>query len=644
MKILSEWTWKKWGGLYSETSDSGQIEPGFSPIALNWITSQDRKTISLRRGTSLLGLTKNVGGGKITGLGVGTRFDGTQVPFFSYGRKVKYYSSTDGDTHEVGTDILPQAVVDNNDVVSFAPYQNLAGAFVYITSPNSSIYKIPVANPANAVDQVSSNYRGFIKFGQSRSFLFNRNGDTVGNKDPMGLYASHVDAVALATGPISAQITGEAVGSLGSTNYTYTLSQITGKRTALFVNVSATVLAGTETFNDARHGHLVSNFGGTGTINYATGAIDVTFSDVTTGAVTASYYHEDATLSGVIDYSFTSPTRVAGEGNFYPQFDGGGPIKSVYPLATTFYSFHTLKTWQTSIPTDDGLSGSINLPFREKMGVKSHFGAFGGAEAIYYLNTADPNKPEFYELRLYTGATAANIAAPRLISKLIDFTKYAFDKAVVFEWGNYILLSCQQIRNGTTDDFNSRTFIYNKKNGCWDLTDYPASVFAEYEGTLLAGDTISNNVFTLFSGFDDDEALIPNEWTSGQFDFGINGQKRFSRMVFQGLIQSAQQLKVQLSFDNGAFVDVYTIDGTGSYVDTSKTIDVGTYTLGSKVVGGGGTVLANPFIVEFKVQTPRFQYCELRLESVGGGHISIAPPIFKDIREKSGRSMSSRTV
>lgn len=643
MRIIKEYAWKKWGGLDTETSDLRQITPGFTPKQLNWITAIDKETIALRRGSKLLGATRNNGSGKITGLAVGTRFDGTQIPFFSYGRKVKYYDLASDDTIEVGSNMLPQAVVDEDDVVSISPYQNIAGAFMYLSSPHSSIYKIPVSNPGSAVDQQSTNYRGFMKFGQSRSFLFNRNGDTAGNKDEMGLYASHVDKVALSTFP--AQTTGEAVGSSGSTHYTHTLANVTGKRTAMFVQVQATVAAGTETFVDDRNGNLVSNFSGTGTINYATGAIDVTFSDTTTGAVTCSYYYEDATSGGVADYSIANVSdRQPGEGNYYPQFDGGGPLKSVYPLATVFYSFHARKTWQTSIPTDDTATGAINLPFRDKMGVDSNFGAFGGSQAIYYLNTADPNKPEFYQLQLYAGATQSNIAAPKLLSQLINFSGFAFDKATVFEWGNYILLSCQQIRNGATDDFNSRTFIYNKKTGVWDVTDYAASMFADFEGSLLAGDSVSNNVFTLFSGFDDDEALIPNEWTSGQLNFGMDGQKRFTRMILQGLIQSAQSVKVQLSFDGGAFVDVITIDGTESYVDTGKTIDVGTYTIGSKIAGGGGTVLANPFRVEFKVQTPRFTYCELRLEAIGGGHVSFIPPVFKDIREKSDRSMPSRTV
>jgi hypothetical protein len=62
--------------------------------------------IELRRGKLLLGQTRQSGSGKITGLGVGTRYDGVQVPFFSHGKKLKYYDSTLDDTVEIGSDIL----------------------------------------------------------------------------------------------------------------------------------------------------------------------------------------------------------------------------------------------------------------------------------------------------------------------------------------------------------------------------------------------------------------------------------------------------------------------------------------------------------------------------------------------------------
>lgn len=644
-------------GNDTENSDIKAMGDGWTPDSLNWITGTDKDMIALRRGTQLLGLTRNLGAGKITGLGVGTKHDGTEVPFFSYGRKVKYYDLTTNDTVEVGSDLLPATA--DGDECSISPYQNLAGAFVYVSSINSSVYKIPVANPGSAVDQLSTEYKGYLKFGQSRSVLFNRQGSN-GFRDVTGLYMSYVDSVSLGNGAPFAEVTNEALGILGAQTYSGALSTVSGKKTAAQVRIVATVAAGTETFLDDKNGILISNFGGTGTINYATGAYSVTFSAVTTGAVTGNYYTEDATNHGVLDFSFAG-TRVAGTGRYFSQFDGGGSLNSVFPLANVFYSFHDLKTWQTTIPTDDDDQGSTpgsNLPFREKMGVSYPYSAFGGATGIYYINNSNPNRPEVYQLQLYTGATTANIAHPKLISEALNLSIYQFDKAVIYEWGIYVLVSLQQIRNGVADDFNSRTYLHNKKSKVWDLLDYPASRLAEYSGTLLAGDPISNNVYTLFSGFDDDGSLIPNYWTSGLTNHGVSGQKVNNRMVIDGLIQTSQRAKISLSFDGGAFVEIggrdttvngvavhtYAIEGTGSYVDRGASIAVGSYVEGSKIVGGGATVYAHPFQVEFAVNSPRYEYVRIRIEAVDGGYLQINSYKYKDIRYKGARSMPVRTV
>ncbi len=629
-------------GMNTELSDIKSMPDGYTPDALNWITGTEKDMIVLRRGTALLGQTRKDGAGKITGLGIGTRYDGTQVPFFSYGRKVNYYDLATDDTKEVGTDLLP--VVADGDEVSIFPYQNLAGAFVYCSSINSSVYKIPVANPGNAVDQSVAEYKGFLKFGQSRSFLYNRKG-TSGLIDKTNLYASWVDAPNM-TGAPFATITNEAVGVMGSAHYTFTLAAVTGEKTCCQVSIVATVAAGTETFLDDKNGNLLSNYGGTGTINYATGVVDLTFSDVTTGAVTANYYTEDATNNGVLDFSFAD-TRVAGTGRFYSQFDGGGPLNAVFPLANVFYGFHTLKTWQTTIPTDDDDQGSVpgsNLPFREKMGVSYSYSAYGGATGIWYINNSNPNRPEVYALQLFTGATAANIASPILISKALNLSPYEFNVAVMFEWGIYVCLCFQNVKNGVADEFNSRMFIYNKKSSTWDLLDYPASRLAEYEGTLISGDPITNNIFTLFSGFDDDESLIFNYWTSGYTNHNVSGQKVHNRMVIDGLIQTAQNIEVSLAYDGGDFVKVFTIEGTGSYVDTSKSIAVGSYTEGSKLVGGGATVYANPFQVEFQTNSPRYQYVRVKLQATGGGYTQVNFYTYKDIRYKGARNLPEKTV
>jgi hypothetical protein len=692
----------------------------YSPDSLNWITLDNNKGIELRRGTKLLGTTLQTGAGKITGLGVGNLFNGKQVPFFTFGRKMMFYNEVTDDVEEIGTDTLPVAA--DGEEVSIFPYQNLAGAFVYFSSPNSGIYKIPTANPGSVVKQKTGSYRGFLKFGQSRSLLFNRNGDTPGNKDQMSVYASCVDKVSY--DQYTGQKTGEVVGTGdGATkHFSKTLTEITGNRTAMFafiggaidngVSISAIskadlavvtaaghslvvgdniIIVGgdmtqinslvigvyavngnditlaikstafttyttggkiykVEYFNDDLNGNLTSNLGGTGTINYSTGAVDITFNTIPTNLIDifAQYSYEDATDGGVCDFNIAqADDRQPGEGNIFPQFDGGGNINAVCPLSTVFYCFHDKKTWQVIIPVDDESgtdSVAVNLPFREKMGVKSKYGAFGGAQAIYFLNTSDPNKPEFMRLELYTGATSANIAQPTVLSNNIDFSPFGYDDAQVKEWGNYVFLACAQMRQGLMDEFNSRLFVYNKNNGAWDLLDYPASKLEEYNGTLIAGDSVSNNVFTLFSGFDDEDNLIDNHYETGEMDLTMEGLKRFTRFSLEGLIVGSQAMDVEMAFDGGTFVKVAEILGNGAYVDTAKSISVGSETLGAKVVGGGATVFANPFEAIFRIQAPLFEYVRVRFKATGGGYISINNFCFHDIRQKSLRKLNTKTI
>ena len=657
LAYLPEYKVSKFNGMLTEVKDLREVPDGYSPDQRNWLTLTNQRGIELRRGTALLGQTRTAGTSPITGLGVGTRFDGTQVPFWTHDRKIKYYDSVADDQAEIGTDTLPSAA-DGEDTF-IEPYQNIAGAFVYITSPNSGGFKVPVANPDSAVAQSITTHRGFLKFGQSRGFLTNRNGTTTGNEDKSSLYVSKVDKVALSQYP--SQVTAENVGTGDGveTDFTDTLAQITGARTAMYVVITD----GTETFTDNRNGVLVGDLGGTGTINYATGEVSFSFATAPANsqAITASYYYEDATSGGILDFSITDVSdRQPGEGNIFPQFDGGGNLNSVFPLATVFYCFHELKTWQVSIPVDDesgSTSVSTNLPFREKMGVESPYGVFGGERGVYFMNTAVKNKPEFMRLELFAGATESNVAIPKNLSELIDFSPFSFEKTVVREWGEYALCCNQQVRNGVTDSFNSLMWVFNKSNGAWDLMESPASALAELDGTLIAGDSLTPNVFTLFSGFDDDGEPIANYWTSGQTDLSIMGLKRFTRFAIEGLIQSSQRFKISMSFDGGDFVDVAYVDGAGSYVDSGASISVGSYTVGAQSVGGAQTVLANPYRVEFNVQSPKFRYVRVRFEAAvlpenaeeldepqaGGGYISIHSYAFKDIRQKSLRSLPERT-
>ena len=207
--------------------------------------------------------------------------------------------------------------------MTFANYSSLAGAFTYVNCADG-YYKIINSHPGSPIDiyNSSKNFKGYILIDRGRTFY-----GTGQTKDKTGLYGSYIDRQ---DSTVYTTVTGEAIGVLGSTNYSGTLAFKGGgsRRSCHAVTFSASVMAGTETFTENQLGVLTSNYGGTGTINYATGAYNITFSAVTTGAVTSNYQWEDSSLKGVADFSKSSP-RQASEGFVFAQDEGGDAILKV---------------------------------------------------------------------------------------------------------------------------------------------------------------------------------------------------------------------------------------------------------------------------------------------------------------------------
>lgn len=623
----------QFGGLNTAITDTRALKKGVSPSSLNWITGKFSDSISLRGGYALLGTTRQTGTGKVTGLGVGTRYDGVQVPFFSHGRKVKYYNSSTLDTVEIDTDILP-AGADGEDLW-FVPYQNLGGSFIYYGSPSSSIYKTPVANPGSKVDQSVVDYRfGMAKISQGSMFAGQRKGTTAGNYDKTAVYRSYIDKALLSS---YTQTPGEAYGTGDGTTKTFahTLTVVTGKKTAMYVSVTDTV----ETFIDDRNGNLIGTLGGTGTVNYATGAVSVTFNTAPAGAqaITCSYYTEDSTSAGILDFSGST----FGQGAVYRQDDGGGSLMAIWPINNVEYCMHLMKTWQltTALSSTDT---STNLPYRN-VGIPYIRAAWQTPDGIIMIDNARPTQPKFRQLQIAPNTTNLTIE-PFSISDALDLTGHAFDYAVAFRWGDYDMFCVQEKVNGTANTFNSVMYIRNVYSKAWDKLDFYASCLAEYAGTLIAGDSISDNVFTLFSGYDDDGSLITNHWQDGDMNLGTENLKVVNRQNIQGLIQKDQNIEVWHSYDGGGFVLIYTIQGDGSYVDHSTNALIGSDTIGSGIIGGGGAVTAHPFEIDIPVHSGKISTVSTKFIATGIGAVQINEYTYKDIRDKGRKSLASKTV
>lgn len=614
-------------GLNTAIKDSKVLKPGTSPDSLNWITTREKDSIELRRGYTRLGLT-DAGAGRVSGLGVGLDFDANEVLFLACGRKLKYYDSVTDDMVEIGSDTLPVGADDED--VWMQPYQALGGAHILMGSPNSSVYKIPVANPGSIEDQQTNSYRwGVFHIGQNRVFSGQRNGTVSGNFDKTGFYLSYIDKDQLSD---FTEVTGEALAGSG-VSYSVTLAAITAKRTAMYV----TVTDGTETFKDDRNGGLIGSAGGTGTVNYATGEVAVTFSVAPGGPVTASYYWEDYTSAGILDFS----GGANGQGKSFRQDNGGGELMAVFNIGTTNYCFHRYKTWQFLSSLDD--TNSTNLEYRN-VGIPYPRAAWQTPDGIILADVARTNEPKFRKMKVLE-ATQVDTIEPLSISDSLDLTGYGFSKCVAYRWGDYEIFCVQKKTLGVIDAHNSVMFIHNVVSKIWDKLDYYASVLVEYNGMLIAGDSLTNNALILFSGFDENGDVIPNYWTTSDLDLGMTNLKTVRRMVMSGLIQNDQSLQVQASYNGGAWVTIYTILGDADYVDAGIEVSIGSKTIGSAVIGGGGgDETASPYEVDFPVNSDRFTDVRLRLAAQSVGFVSVDSITFKDIRNKGKKHMPSRTV
>ena len=606
------------------------IEPSSIPVgsmskALNFLTKGDH--VELRRGSKILGA--DAGAGSVTGLHVGVKLDtdGTEIPFRTRARKVEYYDSATELWVEIGSNTLPAAA--SGEDVEFDSYGSQAGAQVFLSSRQSSIYKILVANPGSITDLLSTVYRGFIRIKQSRMFLWNRNAASgSGRKDEQNVYMSYIDARAYTT------VSGEALTDVA----TETLDFKAGgaKRTCFGVVVTHT--GSGEVLTDNRDGTLTGDAGATGTINYTTGAVTTSLS----GAGTADYQWEDSTSTGLADFSF-SGTRTAGQGNVLLQGDGG-PLMGVESYADTEYCAHKSKFYALTLTRDD--TAATNLIFRDREGVPNHRAIKGTSLGIFYVNAVDSSNPKIKLASLQQFSTAVDGV---VISQNIDLSGYLFDKCFVEEWDDYVIVGCRT----ENSDSNNRFVMYNKIWKAFDIVDYWGLCAKVYGGALIIGESITGNVVTVFSGSDDDGSVVDGFAELNEWDLEYPGVlKKVKYLEIEGNIGPDQVFDVKASVDDGAFVTIGQILGSGSYVDRSQSVDVGADTIGRHPTGGqvgvSDNITAYHFLRRLPVRLDAFERIKVRFERGidltdpaapidGIGFFSFSLVRFRDIRLKRNK-------
>lgn len=573
------------------------IPDGAASDSKNWLTKGDR--IELRKGFKVLG-TENAETGKIDGLHTAFKADGTQILFRKRGRKLEYYDITTSDWVETGANIFPAAAVD--DEASFGNYASLAGNQMFICSPNAGPFKIMVANPGSYTDLThANNFQGYIKIKQNRMFLWGR------NKDKTGIYGSYIDAAAYTT------VSAEALASVASG----TLAFKAGGSVRTCFAVQLTVTGTGEVFTDNYNGVLTGSLGSTGTINYTTGAFTTTAS----GAGTADYQWENSNNTGITDFTKSSP-RTAGQGFIFRQDDGGGDAKNVASYGDTEYCLHRLKSWELTLTATD--TNATNLIYRENVGIPNWRAAVPTGDGIYLIDDLDQTDPKF---RLLTLNNISTQVIPISVSDALNLRDYRFDKGVSEENGDLIIFGCRH-KDSTEND---TTFVYDKRYKSFDRLDYAFSCLAKYNGALVAGDSVTDNVFELFSGFDDNNSTIANYWEGKLDDFDIQTLKKSRRLWIQGEISADQSLGFYLQTDRGSWVLVGTQNGTDDNVDTQPRTVIGSDAIGQSTLGGQTSTSVYNYTKEIKLQNGKFQFVKLRVVATLIGYASVSGYTFFDI-------------
>lgn len=406
-----------------------------------------------------------------------------------------------------------------------------------------------------------------------------------------------------------------------------------------------------EVFQDNQQGTLTSNLGGTGTINYATGAFSVTFNTAPTAtvAVIGNYYTENATSGGILDFTFNVGSPTIGQGYLLLQ-GATGPILASSGFQGVEYNFHLYRTWDVELPTSGGTYADItNLQYWSHVGIPYARAQYATGDGVLLLDNTNPSEPKYSILAIPAGSTNLTVV-PTWISKELDLSDFSHTTSVVFRWGEYNILACQKLVNGFPQGYNTVFLVQDIESGMWNQLDYSVTSLAEFQGALLSGDSLSPNAFTLFSGTDDDGSIIPNFWDSSLIDLGLQGQKKVRYFYVQGLIQRPQSIQLSYALNGGNFVPASSaklpggiILGTGAYVNSSAPVGVGANTLGSTTIGAG-EIVALPFEIEIPVMTDYFEYIQIQFQALSIGWAQINKFGFRDIRHKNLKSPPYSTI
>jgi hypothetical protein len=586
-------------GLVNAYPDD-KIKDGAASDVLSWECEEAK--ISLTGGYQLVGADTLTG--SVDNIYTATKPNGTKVIWKKVG--VELWAK-DGDAAwaEVGTNMFTSAT---DDIPSFDLWESFNGSWVWVSSPHSSLWKIPVANPTSAINYSSAGYKGQLKIAKSRLWIWNW--PTSGSSlDQTGLQGSYLPAADIADAKYT-DVSGENIGTGNgvAVTFTDTLAEITGVRDCFAVSATD----GTETFTDNGSGILTGSAGGTGTINYATGAISVTFAAAPANlqAITASYTWEDETADGLA--FFTTLSTAAGDGkSHYLSQPSGGAMRSAFEFNGQLYCLHERAVWRVTF--DEYGDPSTNLVFRAGSGVDSVIGTVPTAEGIYYNDNSDPGRPNVRVITL-DEKNQAEVISPSISDERLELKGWTLS---AMGRHNDLILVAARNPSGT-----NVTLAYSRRLKSWTQLPYPASCFASYGTQAIHGDVGSGLVYTLMDGTDADGFTPSNHWISGAMSLGYTGLKRVKELWLAGNIDPGQSFTVEASNDDGSYTTLGTIYGNGTYVVPTVSGEVGSEEIGSMEIGGTVDGAA-PFRVALDYTPDRFATSKIRITALGAGTLEI---------------------
>lgn len=570
----------------------------------NFVTKDGKVVLS--NGRDVLGTQGNIGNNG--GIHTGYKQNGDLILFVKFGTTIQYWDGAAWQNSITG--------LTDGAEYTFNNYSSLAGVFTYVNGPDG-FWKIITVNPADAIDvyDAAKNFKGKSIIDKGRMLLWDR------PNDKTGVYGSWIDR---RDSTVYTAVTGEAIGALGSTNYTNVLAFKGGgaTRSCFAVTFSATVAAGTELFTDNLDGTVTSNFGGTGTINYATGAYNITFSDTTTGAVTSDYQWEDPTDGGIADFS-KSATRLAGEGFQFPQDEGGDPILTVQiGQDGAYYSLKEKSAYILSIDADD--LGATNEVYRKEMGLQNFRSAVSSTRGIVFMNTANPTRPEMTILQRNKVSLEVE---PVVLFRHFDFSKYDFTECSLNPFDRWVLVFCKT--KGA--DNNDTILLCDIQAKTVDIATFSGKMSTQMGDLLYVLDSITNTVYETFSGFDDLGFLVEASWTSKDFRFKQSNLTKVRRLKFKGHIDPDQVVGVWGRTDGGGFVKVGEIRGDASYVNYDDVLAIGAQLVGADPIGGAEENAKPAYFMQIRLKTGKFRTISFKLIPEGIGYFDFNLVEYWDI-------------